>query len=254
MADNLTLGRGELWFDRFDDVTKRGERYIGNTPAFSLSVEIDTLEHYSSDRGFKDKDESVTRSMNWNGSFTTDNIDVDNMAYFFAGKARNLTIAPLTGATDVLTRIVKGLTYQIGSSATNPSGIRKITSATLVKGASTSLTEGEDYSIDLEMGRVTFLPGGSKIAGANDTVTITYTSPSQTRNQVISGREPVSGALRYISMNPVGEKVDFFMPNVKINPSGEFTLKGDEWQQLTFDVEVLRKGDFEAIYRDGRPV
>lgn len=253
MADNLTLGRGELWFDRFDDVAQRGERYLGNTPGFSLSVEIDTLEHYSSDRGFKDKDESVTRSMNWNGSIVTDNVDDANMAYFFAGKTRTLTIGSQSSVTDVFTRVVKGLTYQIGTTATNPSGIRKITSATLVKGPSTPMVEGVDYTIDLVLGRFTLLRSGSVVT-QGDTVTVTYSSPSQSRDQLISGREPVSGALRYISKNPVGDSVDFYMPYVKLSPNGELNLKGDDWQQITLNVEVLRKGDLEAIYRDGRPI
>lgn len=252
MADNLTLGRGELWFDRFDDLARRGERYIGNTPEFGLSVEIDTLEHFNSDRGFKDKDESVTRSMNWNGSFTTDNISVDNMSFFFSGKGINFSTGAVASGTDTIPKTVKGLTYQIGTSIANPSGVRKLTSATLTKGV-TPLVVDVDYTIDLEMGRFTLKSSGS-VLQLGDAVSVAYVAPAQARSQVISGREPVSGALRYIAMNPVGAKLDYFMPYVKITPNGDFALKGDDWQQITFNVEVLRKEDYEAIYLDGRPL
>jgi hypothetical protein len=252
MADNLTLGRGELWFDRFDDLARRGERYIGNTPEFSLSVEIDTIEHFNSDRGFKDKDESAVRSMNWNGSFITDNISVDNMSFFFSGKGQNFSTGAVASGTDVITRVVKGLTYQIGTSITNPSGVRKLTSAALTKGL-TPMVVDVDYTIDLEMGRFT-LKNASSVVSNGDAVNIAYVAPAQSRSQVISGREPVSGALRYIAMNPVGSKLDYYMPYVKITPNGDFALKGDDWQQISFNVEVLRKEDYEAIYLDGRPV
>ena len=52
MADNnYVLGRGKLYFDRFPDGTKTptGERYFGNTPSFSMSLDSETLDHYNSD-------------------------------------------------------------------------------------------------------------------------------------------------------------------------------------------------------------
>jgi len=44
------------------------------------------------------------------------------------------------------------------------------------------------------------------------------------------------------------------MPYVKLMPNGDFALKGDEWQQLSFNIEVLKKGTLEAVYMDGRAV
>lgn len=258
MADNLTLGRGELYFDRFidqDDLITRGERYIGHTPTFNLSVETETLEHFNRDRGFNDKDESITISQNFNASFTTDNINVENMALFFSGRRSVLSTSSATGQVDVFDRVARGLVYQLGASTTNPSGVRKVASVVVKKGTgvgATTLVAGTDYTVDLDMGRVTLLSTGSTVT-SGDTIEVTYNVSSQSRNRIISGREPIGGALRFISFNPQGLKMDYFFPYVKISPNGEFALKGDGWQEIPFNVEVLRKDDYEAVYVDGRP-
>ena len=53
--------------------------------------------------------------------------------------------------------------------------------------------------------------------------------------------------------NPEGAKMDYFMAYVRLSPNGDFALKGEEWQQLSLTVEVLKAGDLERLYIDGRP-
>ena len=76
---------------------------------------------------------------------------------------------------------------------------------------------------------------------------------ASTRDRVISRGQTVEGSLRYLANNPAGANIDYFMPWVKITPNGDFSLKGDEWQTVPFNIEILKKGDLEAIYVDGRP-
>lgn len=253
--NNYTIGRGEIWFDRFinqEALIERGERYLGNTPALSVSLSPETIEHFGMDRGFKDKDESVTLSNNISLSFTTDNISPENVALFFSGRSRTLAVAAQPAGTSTFTRVAKGLTYQIGASDANPSGLRTLTSAVVKKGT-TTLVENTDYTIDLVMGRMTLLTGSTSVV-MGDTITVEYVSPQQNRKQIISGRDAVGGALRFLAYNAIGEQMDYFFPYVKLRPSGEFALKGDDFQQITFDVEVLKKdGNSESVYIDGRP-
>lgn len=248
--NNYTLGRGELWFDRFDDTFDRGERYLGNSPEFNLSVDVETIEHFNADRGFKDKDESATLSSNWNGNFTTDNVNTANLALFFSGRGRTLTLGAVADGEDTFHRVARGLAYQIGASDTNPSGLRKLTSVVMKKGV-TTLVENTDYTVDLVMGRVTLLSTGSTVL-TGDTITAEYVAPAQTRVQIISGRESVSGSLRYIAFNSLGGQFDYFMPYVKLSAAGDFELKGDDWQKISFNVEVLRMDNKESVYVDGR--
>ena len=70
-----------------------------------------------------------------------------------------------------------------------------------------------------------------------------------TLRQLIS----ISNDIGDIAYNPQGKNYDWFMPYVKLSPNGDFALKGDEWQQIPFSVEILKKSGYEALYIDGRP-
>lgn len=254
---NLTLGRGELWFARFKPGTQEpeGELYIGNSPEFNATIESETLDHYDSDHGINEKDESITTQTNRTGSLTTDNISPTNVAYFFLGSSEALTITGAAVAAEVIADIIPGRTYQLGATATNPSGARRLDpTATTVTNADTPATTyvvDTDYKINNELGRIEIIEGGA--IPADGSISVAYTTLTHTRDRMISGSEAVSGQLRYIAHNPVGEQFDWLMPYVKLSPNGDYNLKGEEWQTIPFSIEILKKAGLEAIYIDGRP-
>lgn len=252
MAKNLTLGRGELHFARYKPGTfiPRGERYLGNSPEFSATIDSENLDHMDSDHGINEKDESITLSTNRSGSFTTDNIDPENVALFFFGEKMIFAVAGATVTAEALPDVELGLTYQLGMSVTNPTGARMISAVAVKKGA-TTYTEGTDYKVDLNMARLTILEGGTIVDG--DDLTVDYTVAAHNRTRVISGTTAVAGALRYIAFNPAGPNQDWYMPYVKLSPNGDYNLKGDDWQVIPFTLEILKKEGYEAIYIDGRP-
>jgi hypothetical protein len=258
MANNYTLGRGKLFFARFATGTRTplGERYIGNTPEFSLTIENEELEHFSSDAGINEKDDSIALSVTRSGSLTTDNIVPDNVALFFFGEAGRVVEAGGVITNESHPEVQQGLYYQLGMSDARPSGARGIlnTGITVVSddSAGTVFTAVDDYTIDLVTGRLYIVPGG---AIADDTsLLVGYTIRSSTRDRVLSGGTPVEGALRYVADNPKGDNQDYYMPFVQIAPNGDYALKAEEWQQIPFTIEVLKLTDREAIYLDGRPV
>jgi len=254
MSNNYTLGKGEIHFGQFlpSTQTPRGERYFGNTPELSFSAEQENLDHYSSDRGIRIKDQSVVLQLDYKGSFITDNISPENLAAFFLGDNLKTTVisTPVTGES--FPDIEKGLTYQLGTSSTYPAGVRKISSFVLKKGA-TVLVSGVDYVVDTDLARFTILETSVTLSNLDD-LTADYTILASTRDRIISKSSTIEGSLRFIAVNPAGAQIDYFMPWVKITPNGDFAVKGEEWQQLPFTIEILKKGSLEAVYMDGRAV
>lgn len=251
---NYTLGRGKLMFAQYRPGTTvpRGERYLGNSPEITLSAEQETLDHYSSDAGINVKDASVILSQDYNGSFTLDDINMANLAMFFLGEATTLTVAASTVTAEKITGIEIGFEYQLGTSTLNPTGVRQIADVVVRKdGETTALVAGSDYVYDPLLARVTPLEGGSLAVG--DDIEVDYAVEASTRDRVISKGQTIEGALRYLANNPTGANIDKFMPWVKITPNGDFSLKGDEWQMVPFTIEILKKGNLEAIYAEGRP-
>ena len=263
--NNYTLGRGEVYFARFLDgtTTPGGERYLGNTTELNLTAEEEKLEHFSSDRGIRVKDKTVTLQVNYTGSLVTDNVDPKTVALFFLGDTEEVAVTQTSITNEVINPggegVEIGLYYQLGTSAQNPSGHRKViypgsggTAFALKKGAST-LVHGSDYTLDADLGRVTFLEGGA-VADGDTTITVTYTVAASTRTRVISGSSSVKGALRYVAYNPEGDQIDYFMPSVTLSPNGDLALKGDDWLTVPFNIDVTKKDDSTAaVYADGRP-
>ena len=116
MANNYTLGRGEVYFGLFGTGTQVpvGERYIGNTPSISMTAESETLDHFSSEAGLRVKDRSVTLQQDMSGNFTTDNIDRENLALLLQGDEGDDTIASASGLSDTFTSVEIGTYVQLG--------------------------------------------------------------------------------------------------------------------------------------------
>lgn len=252
------LGRGKVHLARFltGTTTPDGFRYIGNTPEFSLTIESEELDHYDSDEGIREKDDSVPLEVNRTGTLVTDNIDPANVALFFFGEESTVTQTGVAEQTVTLADIHAGYSYKLGSSAANPAGYFGIDDATFsaaISSAGAALVLDTDYTVDYDNGIITFL-AASAVAVEGASVDVTFTVEASTRNRVISGSSPVEGALMYVTKNPKGADATFYMPSIKITPNGDYALKGDDWQQIPLSLEVLKPEGAEAIYRDGKPV
>jgi len=258
MAQNYTLGRGKVHFARFKAGTTipDGFFYIGNTPEFNLTIEAQNLDHFSSDEGIREKDGSVPLEVNRTGSLTTDNIDPKNVALFFFGTAETITQAVVAAAPYVIEEAKPGHTYKLGSTPLNPAGAFGINATgfaveTVV--GSTPLVATTDYTVDLNAGTITFTETTTLVLPAGTDIEVTFAIRASTRDRVISGSEPVEGAMMYISKNPKGTDSILYMPYVKIAPNGDYALKGDDWQTIPLSLEVLKLEGTEAFFRDGIP-
>lgn len=269
MDNNYTLGRGKLYFDLFKPGTNvgSGERYIGNTPELSLSNETETLDHYNSDEGLRELDMSVLLEVASNGSFTTDNIDRENVALFFLGESTDKTSTTKVGHREAFTGYKLGRYLQVGASSTDPTGVRNITNvkvftaavgtvvdlgATLV--GQSGVTEVEatgNYELDLEMGRIYLEPTATGIV-ATDKLLVQCDVTGQTRSMIVSSNSMIYGSLRFISDNPVGENRDLFYPKVTLTPDGDYNLKGDDWQTMGFTFKALKMAGRKRVYADIR--
>lgn len=119
-----TLGRGRFHLARFRAGTQlsAGFRYIGNTPSASITVSNDALDHFDSDNGVNEKDDSVTLQTNRSMSLVTDNIVPENVALFFFGEVERVTQPAQNALTEVITDIKHDHGYRLGTSTNNPTG------------------------------------------------------------------------------------------------------------------------------------
>lgn len=255
MLNNYVIGRGELEFADFKPGTQtpRGFRYIGNTPEVNLAVESETLDHTNSDRGVNEKDASIVLSTNRTASYITDNISVKNTERFFLGSSSVIAIVGGSVVDELIEEVEHGLSYQLGVTNTNPMGARNVSAVTVKSTAPTPVVYvlDTDYTVDLDHARVVPVEGGAITSGSN--IAVSYTQAAHSRERILSGSKAIEGSLRYTEYNPHGTSKVWLFPYVKITPNGDWALKGDEWQQIPFNVEILKLATREAIYIDGAP-
>lgn len=259
---NLVLGKGKIFFDRFADnieitsSTKgEGERYLGNTPEITFSTSTEKLDHFSAEGGIRQKDDSVQLSLDRTGRITCDNINGENLALLFLGDVSLLTQASATDQTYLTGAVKKGRWYQIGASSANVTGVRNVSNVVVKKGSgfTTTVTQSGNYTVDATLGRI-FIEGDAVGISDADELQITYDVAAVTREQVISSSNSIRGSLHYIADNPKGVNRDLYIPYLELAPDGDFALKGEDWQTMSFTMEILKKADgIESMYLDGRP-
>lgn len=255
---NYVLGKGKLYFSRFAPGTNVGSgfRYFGNTTEFNITVESETLDHFDSDEGVNVKDASVQTQLNRTGTIATDNISEENLALFIMGSIADVVqvATPVTGeAINGGSALVGGMFYQIGESISNPTGVRGIGSVTVTKdpgGTPAAAVLNTDYTIDTDLGLLYVVEGGG-LDGVD--AEIDYTPVANTRKRVATNAESIYGALKFVSTNPQGKHKDVFIPSVQLTANGDWALKGDDWQNIGFNLSVNQLVGYEGMYIDGRP-
>jgi hypothetical protein len=244
---NYVVGRGKLFFTAFLPGTKTaagGSRYLGNSPELSLSQDEETLDHYNSDYGTKIKDASVSLQNDQSGSFSLDDISAENLAMWFRGAVERSAIAGgavtdyAIGATDL------GTYVQLGVTPGNPIGARNVSAVVIrnVTKANAVVVEAGNYEIDAVTGRVYILDDAADV-DSGDILEADFTAAAGTEEIVVAQGTTIEGRLEFLAANAAGENRDYIWPYVQVSPDGDFSLKGDDWQTMNFNLEILKLND-----------
>lgn len=273
--NNLVLGRGRLRFDPIINGVSQGELYLGNTPELTLTQDVTTLDHFSSDYGVKEMDDQMLLQNTRSGSFTTDNISMANVGLFFGGTLDTRLHTQASDVKEVLNSgnaVTRGRFYQLGATPDEPQGLGAIVASSFQiyyasAGASISIGNGdlssvagltqlagENYELDALTGEVYIEPDAPDLI-APAKLYAQYDRYAQAQDIIVASDTQVRGALRFISDNPKGLQKNFYFPLVTLTPNGDFALKGDDWQTLPFNFAVLRKDcntKLQVIYGSAR--
>ncbi len=171
---------------------------------------------------------------------------------FATGANGTVSGATLTGGTDSTEtidgdRVVLGTWLQLGVSADMPQGIRGTTNVTI-----TGVDE-DSYVVESATGRIYLNSDAPDITPGED-LEISYGVAAAIEDIVIAKGESIEGELQFLANNAAGLNKDFFWPYVRLTPDGDFALKGDDWQAMTFQFEILKRDALtERQYITTRP-
>jgi len=251
---DYNLGRGIVYFAPIDATTGLPGAYrdLGNAPEFNISVEVETLEHQSSRGGLKVTDSEVTISQSVNVSLTLDEINFQNLAAFLSGTSAGSTDTDSAGHDNPTNsgvtereliapgNVVLGRWYDLVDSSGNRCYDIDKANLTVKDEASTTYSEGTDYTVDQEMGRIFLLTTGSIAAGGTDGVDFSLTADTSADAYIPEVKAliatSISGAIKFVSQNPADNDsmAEFQFHQISLKAEGDFGLISDEYSQMTF--------------------
>lgn len=251
-TSDYQLGRGILYFSALDASTgipKGGWRDMGNAPEFTITASKEVLQHFSSRTGLKVLDKEVVISQTMTFSFGLDECNHENMADFFSGEKATHTNAGIAGFAEYVMvadgDAVKGRWYDLKNS-TNGRAYDVDPTKLVVKtneASPVTLVLNTDYELDVDMGRIFLLSTSAALAtsitaGKGIRVSMTADVGAAGVNEVRAfTKTSIAGALKFISENPAGNgyKTELQFHQVTLKASGDFSLIGDDWTQMTFE-------------------
>lgn len=225
-AENLLLGAGQVFFDRFDsNGASQGFRHLGNCETFEITTEDDLLDKNESMTRARALYKRVTRKRTTTIRIAADEFSLFNMALGLMGQ-ENTHAAQV--ATPVVGESLDDETIQYAVYKTAKLG--PIT-AVAVKFNAVAGTLGVDYEIlDANLGLIKIL----KVSSA-DPVTIDYTPTAYASgwNEIRGGTESsINGALMFVGDPATGPKYMVEVWRVTITPDGAVGLISEEWGQF----------------------
>ena len=256
---DFLIGRGALYFsDNLDaDGRPKEFRHLGNAAAFTVSIETEKLEHFSSLEGLKKRDRNTVVSQALGMSMQLEEIDVDNLRLFLSGA--NAVLAQTSTAVDAdpagdPNLIVSGKgrwydLYDIASPSTYPpataDAATRVYDLTLVtvklEDDVVTYVSGVDYDMDLKHGRIFIREAGAIGAAVGLNVDFTHGSQNIDIDEVrgVTTAQLV-GALKFVSVNPNdgSKEIEYEFHSVLLSAEGDFSLISDEFTTLTITGEA----------------
>ena len=232
-----------------------GEVYLGDTPGFTLNVETESLDDYSSDGPIAEKHLSIATRITRRASLTCKNVSFDNLARFFIGTASEVAQTATPVVDENVGAVKVGRFYQLGVTTAKPQGVQDVTGVTITGAAGTpTFVLDTDYELDATNGRFKVLSAAME---SETNVLVDYTPVAGTVDMVTSSNVGAQfGSLRYVGDETAGPNRTMFITRVQLKPSGEFAVKSRETpQQIGFEAEALVPLDAgqAALYVNGLP-
>jgi hypothetical protein len=236
------LGRGRLLAAKLTTggvPDADGFRNLGNVSEFSVSSEVEELEHQSTQECIKSIDKTFLISQELSLAISLEEVgNYENVALFLAGTNAVHDNPHDTTFTDAVisTAVHLGNWYPLY----DDNGVRvyNLGAGGCVydleeNSGPTALVEGTDYEIDENLGMVRFLPTAVNIAeGEQANLNITVAATVAVDLDQVDGLETsaVELALVFIQENAgdCGQTHEWYFPLVTVRGEGDLALIGDE--------------------------
>ncbi len=245
-GNNLLIGRGKAFFDRFDQSgNSTGFRFLGEAAKVDTTPSVTNKEYYTSTKASNIKIANVNIQQKHTISVELMEFTRENVALALLGDGVLVTQAMTTVTNEVIAGGVNQAAPAIGRSyQTSKGNISAVTLTSVAADGTTStpLVVNVDYEIeDAGTGLITLLSATAAPGTPGVTVkATTYTSGAVNGAKVTAGTSVnIKGAFLFIGDPASGPKMNLRVWKTEITPSAAFSLIADDFGSMTLDAEVL---------------
>jgi hypothetical protein len=257
-ADNLYVGAGDVWFDRFDSAgLSTGFRHLGNVSSLEGTPALESIKKRSSMSGLGGTLKELIRSTDFAISAVMDEYDPANMALALLGSSLDVTQTSEPTVTTQAINDGNALLFDVWYplyTTTHPDGLIDVTVTSVDQAG--ALTPGTDYEIDTEVGMIRILSTGG---GAEAVTTWSGSVPAIVAAdglKLIHGLSAptIEGRLRFRSASDqtTGPRVLIDFWKVKIQPDSAIPLITEDFGEYTLNMAVqedLSRSAGERFFR-----
>lgn len=260
-TNQVLVGSGQVFVDLLDAAGKtQGERYVGDSLSFTLSVEEQRVTVVSNDgpTGVNLIDRVIQKT--FRGQAVLQDMSADNLALLLSGETTS-KVDEASPAAEVVGPVKQGLWYQLGATAADPMGVLDVKAITSVKygdaadkatlAGGTAADEGGDYEWDAR-GRVY----AKSAAVEGKYLLVDYDTHARTHAgaRTSAATRDLVAAVRYVedSADKGGKMI--YVPRASIGSSGDTAFKQERQgsQKMTLTLGIQDPGSGVAqVYIDG---
>lgn len=244
-GNNILLGRGKVYFDRFNSSGVRtGELFLGNCPTFEITPSPEEIKKYSS----ADKTASLIASDVLRTSLALriagDEFSKENLAMALFGDTSTLSQTGSMVTNEAITSVLQGRYYPLSK--------RQVSSVVVSGPSGTPIyTLTTDYKVDAVSGRIYIVEGGAIDDGDSIEVDFTYATIALPTVRGMN-QTSIKGYLRFIGDPARGPAYECEIWRASMRADGAIGFISDEYSNFTLsgDIEAdLTNHSSEPHYR-----
>lgn len=237
-ADRVLLGRGKVYFDRFNTAgAALGLRYLGTVSKLELSISDEKAKIYDYAKPTAPLLNEVVTRREVSVAMTLHEYTKENLALALMGEESNYQ--QLTGSVvdeSLSASILKGRVYQLANRNVN---------AVVVKRGAATLVLGTDYDIvDAYLGLIHIREGSVTVIDGDANITASYTKgtiASPGLERVLGAKSSqIIGKLVFVGDPGAGPALDAEIWRLSISSEGVLGfITGDDFAAIELKGEVL---------------
>lgn len=237
---------GKLYFDPFDSSNAgTGERYLGLTPGFTISIASETIQSYSAESGLKELDDETLITITRTGKITCRQMSAENLGLFLGAAASTATQA--SGAvTNEYKTVLPDRYYQLGASTNNPSGVREVTGVTVVGKTADNWAATTAYAVGARVKKVSSPTHIHVCTVAGTSAGSEPTWPTTIDATVTDGTVTWKCETLITLVENTDYTVDADLARVYVSPTARVSASGGQWNfgytKTAVSREVIQTG------------